>query len=166
MASGFEKFDKFVLDECCPAKAFEEVDVTVPVEVRAFSKVRDVELKCMGPATVKKCCEETPGCPGAVSKFTICQKMRVEVPVEFTAECSVGQGHVCFDHHVDARGFDHCGCECEHEHDCECEHKHDCERERKDDCGCERKDDIESFGSERDCDCNCRRGEHGHRRGR
>jgi len=96
MDKKYEKIDKYTLDGGCPANAFEEVTVTVPVTVRAFADVGHVDLKCMGPAMITRNCDDLPGTPYAVSKFTIRQKLRVEIPVVFGAEADVGEGHIDF----------------------------------------------------------------------
>jgi len=81
----------------CPAHAFEEAIVTVPITVNAKSEVGEVELCCMGPCVIKRNSTDTPGCPGAVSRFTVCQKLRVDIPLEFSIDADVGEGHVDFD---------------------------------------------------------------------
>ena len=97
MSNKFEKHEKYILEGGCPAKASEEVRVTVPVTVRAFADCDKVELHCIGGAVITKNCDDTPGRPDKVSKFTVSQKMRVEIPIVFGAECDVGEGHVDFD---------------------------------------------------------------------
>jgi len=48
----------------------------------------------MGRPYVTKNCHETPGRPGAISKFTVIQKLRVEIPMEYRAEAEVGEAYV------------------------------------------------------------------------
>ena len=91
-----EKVERFVLMGGCPANVKEEAKVTVPVAVRAFAEVKDVELKCQGEPVVTCNSQETPGCPGAVSRFTVSQRMRVTIPIVFRAETEGGEGHVVF----------------------------------------------------------------------
>ena len=78
----------------CPMKASEEAIVSVPVTVRAFCQTEEAEVECMGRPFVIKNCHETPGRPGAVSKFTVVQKLRVEIPMEYRAEAEVGEAYV------------------------------------------------------------------------
>ena len=97
MNQRFEKHEKFRMENGCPAKACEEVTVTVPITVSACSEVGDVTLQCMGHAVITRNDDDPPGCPCAVSKFTISQKMRVDIPIIFFAEADVGEGHVDFE---------------------------------------------------------------------
>jgi len=103
---GLLKHEKFIMDSGCPAKACEEALVTVPVEVRAFAEVQEVELTCVGSPVINRDSDVTPGCPGAVSKFTISQKLRVEIPIIFRAETEIGQDHVVYSPCEDQ----HCNC--------------------------------------------------------
>ncbi|MCL2343252.1 MAG: hypothetical protein FWC62_05070 [Firmicutes bacterium] len=91
-----EKVERFVLMGGCPANVKEEAKVTVPCAVRAFAEVKDVELKCQGEPVVTCNSDEAPGCPGAVSKFTVSQRMLITIPIVFRAEADVGEGHVVF----------------------------------------------------------------------
>ena len=97
MPHGYEKREKFVLEGGCPVKAFEEANVTVPVTVCAKCKVGDVDFHCCGDPVITKNSDYTPGRPDAVSKFTIRQKMRVDIPIVFGLETDIGEGHVDFD---------------------------------------------------------------------
>ena len=108
MVNGYEKRQKFILEHGCPANAWEEATVTVPVEVCAFVDVDDAKLKCMGPPVITKNCDHTPGRPCAVSKFTVSQKLRVDIPMLFGMEADVGEGHIDFD----SNGDDPCKCKC------------------------------------------------------
>ena len=121
MADRCEKHERFILEGGCPAKAFEEAIVTVPVEVRAFADIGDVDLHCVGDPVITRNSDCAPGCPGAVSKFTIKQKLRVDVPILFGAECNVGEGHVVYapvttndlDTVIESDAeIDACGCRC------------------------------------------------------
>jgi len=89
-----QKHDRFVLKGGCPARAFEEVDVRVPVAVRAHANVGNVEFRCMGPAVIRKDCNRGPCCP--VSTFTVSQRMRVDIPINFGAQAEVGEECVSF----------------------------------------------------------------------
>ncbi|MCL2817700.1 MAG: hypothetical protein FWD39_04875 [Clostridiales bacterium] len=95
-ASACEKYEKFVMDCGCPTVAHEEATVTVPIAVRAHAELGDVELNCMGHAIVTRNSDLTPGKPCAVSKFTVSQKIRVDIPIKFNMEAEVGQEHVEF----------------------------------------------------------------------
>lgn len=76
--------------EACSAVGVQDVVVCVPVTVRPFTEVGRIKTKCLGCAVVS----DRPGyCHGKkdeVCKFTISQKLRVEVPVAFGAKTEVG----------------------------------------------------------------------------
>lgn len=121
MAHNFEKRQRHIMDMGCPARAFEEAEVTVPILVRADADVREVELKCMGEPRLVCDTDVTPGRPGAVSRFTVSQRLRVDIPIVFKAETEIGEGHV---------RYKNCG---------KMEDCHDEDVERDDDCGCKEK---------------------------
>ena len=108
---------------CCTAVGSQEVDVCVPVTVKPFGEAGNAKTECLGKAVVVKGCDHCPGKPEGVCKFTITQKLRVEVPVIFGARVEIGDASV------------DCGC-VESENKCEeCEDK--CEdkcEECKDKC--------------------------------
>ena len=97
MSNNCEKHERFVLEGGCPAFVCEEAEVTVPFLVRAGAEVRDVDLHCNGNPRITRNSDFTPGVPCAVSRFTVSQRMRVEIPVIFTAETDVGTAHVKFE---------------------------------------------------------------------
>ena len=96
MDSRYAKIEKHILENGCPSNAFEEVNVTVPITVRAYADIGNVDLKCMGSAVITRNCDDPPGVPHAVSKFTVRQKMRVDIPIVFGAETDVGEGYIEF----------------------------------------------------------------------
>jgi hypothetical protein len=93
---GHERHDK-CSEYGCPAYVHEEVEVTVPCAVRAHVEVGEAEYKCIGSCVVTKNSCNTPGHPDAISRFTVRQKMRIEIPMIFNCDCEVGEGHVHFD---------------------------------------------------------------------
>lgn len=78
----------------CPMKAFEEAKVSVPVTFRAYCETEEAEVECVGRPYVIRNCHETPGRPDAVSRYTVVQKLRAEIPMEFYAESEVGEAFV------------------------------------------------------------------------
>ena len=87
---------KHIMGGGCPARTSEDAKVTVPVKVSARAEVGEVTIKCKGPAVVTRNSDKTPGMPGAVSRFTVSQRLRIDIPLEFTAEADVGEGHVVY----------------------------------------------------------------------
>jgi len=122
MHNTFEKINRYCLEEICTRDVFDEATITVPVTIRAESRVGEVDINCCGPAEIIEGIEAS-GEPGAEKKFTVKQRMRVDIPLEFLAEADVGQGHVCFEPAEDP-GFHHhehdsgCGCGCKKECNC------------------------------------------------
>ena len=97
MDKRFDKYNKYVMEGGCPTVAAEDVRVTVPVLVRACANIGDVELRCMGGAIITRNSHCMPGRPHAISRFTVCQKMHVDIPIEFLAECDIGEEYVDYD---------------------------------------------------------------------
>lgn len=78
----------------CPTVGYQDVEVSVPVTVKAFAEVGNAKTQCLGKATVSSHHDCDAGRPGAVCKFTISQKLRVEVPVVFGAKAEVGDASI------------------------------------------------------------------------
>lgn len=78
----------------CSAIGYQDVDVCIPVTIRPFGEVGNVKTHCEGKAHVKHGSDRCPGKPGEVCKFTISQKLRVEVPVVFGAKAEIGEASV------------------------------------------------------------------------
>lgn len=108
MTNNCEKHERFILEGGCPAVAFEEAQVTVPVTVQAGAEAHEVKLSCNGGPHITYNSDVTPGVPCAVSKFTISQRLLVEIPVVFNAEADIGTAHVKFERHEG----DSARCEC------------------------------------------------------
>lgn len=69
----------------CSAVGAQHVNVNVPVTVKPFGEIGNAKVHCLGRPIVKDS-EPCHGEPGGVCRFTISQKMRVEVPVTFHAK--------------------------------------------------------------------------------
>ena len=93
---GYEKYRKFFHDKDCPANICEDILIGVPVVVRANAEVNDVDFKCMGHTIIKNTFD-APGKPNAINKFVVCQKISLHIPINFMAECEIGEGSVDFD---------------------------------------------------------------------
>lgn len=79
----------------CPAVGYRDVNVCVPVTIKAFGEVGNVKTHCLGESSVLT--EEETACPENTSEscsFTICQRMRVEIPVIFGARAEIGDATV------------------------------------------------------------------------
>ncbi|MDO4200344.1 MAG: hypothetical protein Q4D57_06315 [Clostridia bacterium] len=86
-------------EETCPVLGFQDVTVGVPVEIKPFAEVGKVKTECMGKPTVRRGTTNCEGRPGQVCKFTVSQKIRVEVPVVFGAKTKVGEASIDCKHH-------------------------------------------------------------------
>lgn len=78
----------------CSAVGFQDVNVCIPVTIKPFGEVGNAKTQCLGKAVVSQGCPKCPGKPGEVCKFTISQKLRVEVPVVFGARAEIGEASV------------------------------------------------------------------------
>lgn len=99
-------FEKSSGSSVCPAIGYQDVSVCVPVTVKPFGDVGKVKTQCLGKPIISPLCETCAGEPCGVCKFTISQKLRVEVPIAFGAIAEVGEFSVdcegdknCDDHH-------------------------------------------------------------------
>lgn len=79
--------------EGCPAIGRQDVSVCVPVEVKPFADVGKVKTKCIGKPMVDRDCD-CEGKKKASCKFTITQKIAVDVPVIFGANTEVGEARI------------------------------------------------------------------------
>ncbi len=78
----------------CSAVGCQEVDVCIPVTIKPFGEAGNVTTKCVGEPMVSAGWDSQMGEHVDVCKFTICQKLRVEVPVIFGARAEVGETSV------------------------------------------------------------------------
>ena len=85
-----ERFKKH--KKVCTVDTSENITITTPVAVKAYVDSCDVEIQCNGHEIIKE-----SHCRHDVRKFKIKQKIFVHIPIEFVAECDVGEGHVDFD---------------------------------------------------------------------
>jgi len=76
----------------CTVNTNEDITITTPVVVNAYTNTCNVELICNGHEIIRD-----PHCKPNTSKFKIQQKIRVCIPIEFVAECDIGNDHVDFD---------------------------------------------------------------------
>lgn len=84
-------------EHTCPAKGFQDVLICVPVEVKPFAEVGKVKTECLGHPIIISC-DKCEGRKHGICKFTISQKIRVEVPVIFGAKTEVGEAHIDCEH--------------------------------------------------------------------
>lgn len=78
----------------CTAMSYQDVNVCVPITVKAFGKVGNAKTQCIGKSVVKSDCDYCPGKEEDVCKFTISQKLRVEVPVIFGARAEADEAFI------------------------------------------------------------------------
>jgi len=80
--------------EMCPVLGTQDVMVGIPVEVKPFAEVGKIKTECVGRPIIVRGSSMCEGKPKDTCRFTISQKMRVEVPVAFGARTQVGQARV------------------------------------------------------------------------
>lgn len=80
--------------ETCPALGIQEVKVGVPVEIKPFARVGRVKTECIGKPIIDRSGKDCEGLPREVCKFTISQKIAVEVPIIFGAKTEIGEARI------------------------------------------------------------------------
>ena len=88
---------KFMDDNLCPVLSRKEVDISLPVEIRGFARVGEVETRCCGPVKITANSDFCPGDHDAVLKFVISQRIQVDIPVTFGVKTEIGEEKVDFD---------------------------------------------------------------------
>ena len=88
----------------CSAVGYQDVNVCIPVTIKTFGEAGNAKTQCLGKAIISSGCDSCAGKSNDVCKFTISQKLRVEVPVIFGARAEVGKASVDCDYAVN------CGC--------------------------------------------------------
>lgn len=78
----------------CSTVGFQDVNVCIPVTIKPFGEAGNAKTTCIGKAVISSECDECPGKTGEVCKFTISQKLRVEVPVIFGARAEIGEASI------------------------------------------------------------------------
>ncbi|MBQ8600009.1 MAG: hypothetical protein IJ407_01320 [Clostridia bacterium] len=78
----------------CPVVGYQDVDVSVPVTIKPFGEVGNAKTQCVGKPVVCSDRKEHHGKSCEVCRFTISQKLRVEVPVIFGARAEIGEATV------------------------------------------------------------------------
>lgn len=89
-----DEFGKAMDKIGCSAIGYQDVDVCIPVTIKPFGEVGNVKTHCEGKPLIIQGCDCCPGKTGGVCKFTISQKLRVEVPVIFGAKAEIGEASV------------------------------------------------------------------------
>jgi hypothetical protein len=77
----------------CPVVGYQDVNVSVPITIKPFGEVGNATTKCLKQAMVMSG-DEATGTNNGTCKFTIRQKLRVEVPVVFGARAEAGEASV------------------------------------------------------------------------
>ncbi len=85
--------------EVCPAVGYQDVVVGVPVEIKPFAKVGKIKTECIGKPVIDRGGKVCEGRHREICKFTVSQKIRVEVPVIFGAKAEVGEAQIECKHH-------------------------------------------------------------------
>lgn len=98
--------DKDKEKAACSAIGYQDVNVCIPITIKPFGEAGNAVTKCLGNAIVSTGCDICPGKSCDVCKFTISQKLRVEVPVIFGARAEIGDAAVnC--------GYTNSSCDCD-----------------------------------------------------
>lgn len=107
MSDNFETPAQHIKDEVgCSAVGYQDVDVCIPITIKAFGEVGNAKTQCLGKSILSSDFNVCAGRPGEVCKFTISQRLRVEVPVIFGARAEAGEAII--------------DCGCTEKTDCHC----------------------------------------------
>ena len=91
----------------CPTMGYQDVNVCVPVTIKAFGEVGNATTKCLGKAFITSGCAPCVSGSGDVCKFSVSQKLRIEVPIIFGARAEAGETVI--------------DCDCDYGCDCDCD---------------------------------------------
>lgn len=93
MSNDYEGYKPCNFDNECSTTTTQHVNVCVPVEVKPFADVGKIKTQCVGKPVVAECgkCE---GEKNKTCKFTITQKIKVDIPVVFGADTETGEAHI------------------------------------------------------------------------
>ncbi|HBT64243.1 MAG TPA: hypothetical protein DEB10_06240 [Ruminococcaceae bacterium] len=97
--------------QTCPAIGSQSATVCLPVKVVPFSSAGPAKVKCCGEPEIKPCCDFCRGKKDGTCEFTISQKIRVDIPVDFGATVQVGDTYVDCDCRKGDKHDDDCGCD-------------------------------------------------------
>ena len=113
MEDKFEKVTECTTNQVgCPTMSYQDVNVCIPVTIKAFGEVGNVKTQCLGKAIVSSGCDDCKGKCDDVCKFTVNQKLRVEVPIIFGARVEGGEALIDCGCAENADGCDkHCECD-------------------------------------------------------
>ncbi|MEZ3435604.1 MAG: hypothetical protein K1W34_13460 [Lachnospiraceae bacterium] len=78
----------------CPVMGYQDVNVCVPVTIKAFGEVGNAITKCLGKAVIISGCDPCMNGSGDVCKFAVSQKLRIEVPIIFGARAEADEAVV------------------------------------------------------------------------
>lgn len=81
-------------DVGCSTVGYQDVNVCIPITIKPFGEAGNAKTRCLGNAIVMVGCDCCPGRTDGVCRFTISQKLRVEVPVIFGARAEAGEASV------------------------------------------------------------------------
>ena len=101
-------------DVLCPTVGVKEIEISVPVAIKGYAEIGEIQTKCCGPAEIVPNSSFCPGRNDAVARYVIREKIRVEVPITFGAKTKVGEYRVDYDDRPDEQecgcGEQECGC--------------------------------------------------------
>lgn len=91
--------------QTCPALGTQTATVCLPVTICPHAITGPAKIHCFGEPVIKPCQCHCKGKPNGRCTFTISQKIKVEIPVEFGATVDIGETFIDCDCPKD-RDFD------------------------------------------------------------
>lgn len=80
--------------QTCSGVGTQKATVCLPVTVCPYAVAGPADVRCCGEITVIPDCDRCKGTVNGTCEFTISQKIKVDVPVEFGATVKVGDTYV------------------------------------------------------------------------
>ena len=97
----------------CPTVGSQTATVCLPVKVNPFSVAGPPKIECCGEPRVMPACDHCHGKINGACEFTISQKIRVEIPVQFGATVDLGNTYVDCERAKGEKDEHGCGCKCD-----------------------------------------------------
>lgn len=96
----------------CPVNASHETTACVPVKIKPFANPGKVSMECCGCPTIKMGDDDCSGTLNGCCEFTVSQKMKIDIPITFGADISVGETYVKCGKTEGSADGDGCICSC------------------------------------------------------
>lgn len=80
--------------QICPGVASQAATVCLPVSIKPYVATGPSCVQCCGDLIMTPCCNHCKGKVNGCCEFTLTQKIRIDLPIEFGASVHVGDTYV------------------------------------------------------------------------